>query len=490
MQLVMILAKTIYISFRIQASINSQTRHMVTVAFYHKVEDLEDNIPLQQSHTWLIFKYENSWVRRDKAYAPLSWSAQPYIQQSSGVQLLELYSQANEALGDKRVPQVNSQPPMLPVMNDVPSDRRAPPFNLQQFPVAAGLQQKREREEECNDLSEARDSTKKIQKENGESLTQPSEGTKQTQPRSTKGSKQERIFSYILNFESITGNGGGDPDIEDIGNLSGAMLKKWYEAGWYELFNNWIGRLGEHPGLVWEEEFRSGMISDALEISSDASDTSDEEHKVKAKKAHSKALQRSTSSATEIKAKSVSKGVPAQCHKKKASQSSISIKAADFFSSNVEFLKATANTDGEQLKLLKKHKDREDKQHDFMVEKGRAEVALAEREARAKNAQEILTMDGMPDEVKDTAHQVLLDYFSIAARNINISHIILGIIRSNESFDDMILETRKTALQNAECMLDNDALRGQAFVEFTSTSFFIGWLPIDLRFSEWPEYIW
>jgi hypothetical protein len=61
-----------------------------------------------------------------------------------------------------------------------------------------------------------------------------------------------RIFSYILNFESITGNGGGDPDVEvldekienarisgkDVGNLSGAMLKKWYEEGWYELFNN------------------------------------------------------------------------------------------------------------------------------------------------------------------------------------------------------------------------------------------------------------
>jgi hypothetical protein len=61
-----------------------------------------------------------------------------------------------------------------------------------------------------------------------------------------------RIFSYILNFESITGNGGGDPDVEvldekienarvsgkDVGNLSGAMLKKWYKEGWYELFNN------------------------------------------------------------------------------------------------------------------------------------------------------------------------------------------------------------------------------------------------------------
>jgi len=55
-----------------------------------------------------------------------------------------------------------------------------------------------------------------------------------------------------LAFESITGNGKGDPDVEeleeqikkarlggkDVGNLSGTMLKRWYTEGWYELFNN------------------------------------------------------------------------------------------------------------------------------------------------------------------------------------------------------------------------------------------------------------
>jgi hypothetical protein len=158
------------------------------------------------------------------------------------------------------------------------------------------------------------------------------------------------------------------------------------------------------------------MISDALNISSDESDTSDEEHTVKVKKARSKAPQRSTSSAAETKVKSVSKGVPAPRHKKKASQSSISIEAANFFSSNVEFLKATANADSERLKLLKKREDREDKQYDFMVEKGRAEVTLAEREAKVKNAREILTMDGMPDDVKAAARQVILDYFVIAGQ--------------------------------------------------------------------------
>lgn len=64
--------------------------------------------------------------------------------------------------------------------------------------------------------------------------------------------RMRKVFSYILNFESMMGNGGGDPDVnelddkiekarvagKDVGTLSGAMLKKWYEKGWYDLFNN------------------------------------------------------------------------------------------------------------------------------------------------------------------------------------------------------------------------------------------------------------
>jgi hypothetical protein len=64
-------------------------------------------------------------------------------------------------------------------MNDIPSDRRVL------------SQQKREHEDVCDDLSGERDSTKKIQKDNSESLTQLSKGTKQTQPHSTKGPKQK-----------------------------------------------------------------------------------------------------------------------------------------------------------------------------------------------------------------------------------------------------------------------------------------------------------
>jgi len=141
---------------------------------------------------------------------------------------------------------------------------------------------------------------------------------------------------------------------------------------------------------VREEEFRSGMISDALEISSDESNTSDEEGqgKSKGKKSHGNAApEKSASSTTGTRSKSVlQKGVPAPRHKRQASQSNLGTEAAEFFSSNVEFLKATANSDNEQLKLLKKREAREDKHYEFTVEKGRAEVTLAEREAKVKNA--------------------------------------------------------------------------------------------------------
>ncbi|KAG2126427.1 hypothetical protein BD769DRAFT_1668436 [Suillus cothurnatus] len=75
----------------------------------------------------------------------------------------------------------------------------------------------------------------------------------------------QKLFTYILAFESMTGNGKGDPDVkeldEQIKNVRAAG-----KDGWYELFNNCLGK---HPGLVWEHDFHSGTISDTIEISSD-----------------------------------------------------------------------------------------------------------------------------------------------------------------------------------------------------------------------------
>ncbi|KAG1750581.1 uncharacterized protein EDB91DRAFT_1078599 [Suillus paluster] len=312
-------------------------------------------------------------------------------------------------------------------------------------------------------------------------------------PESIKGhyERLRRVFSYILNFESITGNGGGDPDVEvldekienartagkDIGNLSGATLKKWYDEGWYKLFNN---RLGEHPELVQEEDFRSGTILDTINISSDEgsdgeSKDSDTERKTKPKAGQP--ARKSVLSAGDKKVKPTSqKGVPVPRHKRKASQTGIGSEAAEFFASNVEFLKATADSDIACLKLLEKCELREDKQYNYMVEKGRAEMTLAEHEAKVRHAKEILTTDGMPDKLKAAAHQMLLDYFTIGgqkfwfiipggsaiARDINISSVILSVVmirvRTIKQWNELryISKVNAHIVQSKKC-LDNTA---------------------------------
>ncbi|KIN93545.1 hypothetical protein M404DRAFT_36014 [Pisolithus tinctorius Marx 270] len=133
-------------------------------------------------------------------------------------------------------------------------------------------------------------------------------GDQQRTAESVRGhyERLRKIFSYILNYESITGNGGGDPDVEildeqienarcagkDVGNLSGTILKKFYGLGWYELFND---RLGEHPGLTREEVFRSGSLSDAVEINSNDEDDSDFEVKIQANPSASCKFEKPTS---------------------------------------------------------------------------------------------------------------------------------------------------------------------------------------------------
>ncbi|KAG2070287.1 hypothetical protein BDR04DRAFT_1118471 [Suillus decipiens] len=180
----------------------------------------------------------------------------------------------------------------------------------------------------------------------------------------------ESVFSYILNFESMTRNGGGDPDVDelddkiknawmvgkDVGTLSGAMLKKWYVEGWYSLFNErqvvW--------GLVREEEFHSGAISDAIiEIGdsnneSNKGDTSDDgfSSDESTKKTQPKKKPKVTTSRSKNEKPISQKGVPAPHHKRQVSQN-IGNEAANFFASNAEYLKATTSGNSKRLKLLK-----------------------------------------------------------------------------------------------------------------------------------------
>ncbi|KAG1810857.1 uncharacterized protein BJ212DRAFT_1483992 [Suillus subaureus] len=182
----------------------------------------------------------------------------------------------------------------------------------------------------------------------------------------------QKIFTYILAFESMTGNGEGDPDVEeldeqiknarvagrDVGNLSGTMLKWWYTEGWYELFNNY---LGEHPGLVREHDFHLGTISDTIEISSDE-DAKDGNSGFESADAEEKPARKSTAkggtASTKTQGKSLTlRGVPAPCHKQQSSCTSMGSELAEYLASNAKYMQHMMKSDNDRLKIQQKHEN-------------------------------------------------------------------------------------------------------------------------------------
>ncbi|KAI6152497.1 hypothetical protein BKA82DRAFT_4012954 [Pisolithus tinctorius] len=235
-------------------------------------------------------------------------------------------------------------------------------------------------------------------------------GDQQHTAESVRGhyERLRKIFSYILNYESITGNGGGDPD--DVGNLSGTILKKFYGLGWYELFNDRGTK--QRTGL--------GNIQASHEKSNDEDD-SDFEVKIQANpsascKFEKPTSRKPTSTMTPPASKgkvAVQKGITAPRHRCQTSHGGFSTEAAEFFSSNVEYLRSTMESEKERLILLQQKEAQEEKQHDLLMAKGIAEVRQAETNAKVRHAQEVMLMEGMPEEVKAHAREVLLNYFSI-----------------------------------------------------------------------------
>ncbi|KAG1791927.1 uncharacterized protein HD556DRAFT_1444995 [Suillus plorans] len=364
-------------------------------------------------HYWYDTKRQ---LQQEQPYESIP---RPEHNQQSGVQLPHI-RQVLEACGQ---PQPNDSNKFIygPTRaNEAACDPRPLPAHSQQQPLPATAPQPQKRGHEefhGNLLLEDDDSVKKIRKtENDTPLTQTgseahdSKGSKRKATAAKRKAKAktkiegEQAMAHLqeqshwsdedtkllletllggdsefyegltgnakhIFKKSITGNGGGDPDVEvldekienartagkDIGNLSGATLKKWYDEGWYALFNN---RLGEHPGLVREEDFHSGMISDAINISSDegsGGESNDSDTERKSKPKAGQPARKSVLSAGDKKVKpTTQKGVPAPRHKCKASQTGLGNEAAEFFASNVKFLKATADSDIARLKLLEK----------------------------------------------------------------------------------------------------------------------------------------
>ncbi|KAG2055698.1 hypothetical protein BDR06DRAFT_1006886 [Suillus hirtellus] len=170
----------------------------------------------------------------------------------------------------------------------------------------------------------------------------------------------------------MTGNGEGDPDVEeldeqiksarvagkDVGNLSGTMLKQWYTEGWYELFNN---HLGKHPGLVQEHDFHLGTILDTVEISSneDAKDTNSGFESADAEEGPArKSTAKGGTASTKTQGKSLTlRGVPAPCHKWQSSCTSMESELADYLTSNAEYMQYMMKSDHDRLKIQQKREN-------------------------------------------------------------------------------------------------------------------------------------
>jgi hypothetical protein len=154
---------------------------------------------------------------------------------------------------------------------------------------------------------------------------------------------------------------------------------------------------------VREHDFHFGTISDTNEISSDEGAGSDgfESTDVEEKPARKKGDRAST----KRQGTPSLKGVPAPCHKWKSSCTSMGSELVDYLALNAEYMQYMMKSDHEHMKIQQKHENRQDK-------KEAAGVRAAQVEARVRNEREVLENEAMPDDMKEVARKVLLDYFT------------------------------------------------------------------------------
>jgi hypothetical protein len=94
-------------------------------------------------------------------------------------------------------------------------------------------------------------------------------------------------------------------------------------------------------------------------------------------------------------------------HIMKSSRTSMGSELADYLASNAEYMRYMMKSDHEHMKIQQKCENRQD-------EKEAAGARAAQVEARVRNAREVLANEAMPDDMKEVARKVLLDYFTNA----------------------------------------------------------------------------
>ncbi|KAF9233646.1 hypothetical protein BU15DRAFT_66400 [Melanogaster broomeanus] len=149
---------------------------------------------------------------------------------------------------------------------------------------------------------------------------------------SSKIDHLRRAWRYMYNFETWTGNGGGDPDLPEkeideciqkckkagrkVGTLSANSYKLWKRLQWYDMM---AARLEEHPGICREDERNSSQLSEPEELSSDSDDEGVPPLQTPA---HAPSSARAPSSAHKRNMSTTTPGVPVPSHKSRPGRQS------------------------------------------------------------------------------------------------------------------------------------------------------------------------
>ncbi|KAJ7663567.1 hypothetical protein B0H17DRAFT_1211578 [Mycena rosella] len=219
-------------------------------------------------------------------------------------------------------------------------------------------------------------------------------------------------FTWMLAFDSFTGNGGGDADSDDpaavlkgrlvdarkaglhLGSLKPATIMEWENNGWWDLFNE---RLGNSAKVSREIVRNSASAISGLEDNPDNDDSDSESNIHPDLRAESDlgtvaASQAPPAPKTPAATVSEPKYTPMSNFRKQASSS---------FGNLGEFMKMRMASEEKKASAL-----------DAKLALEREKLELDKVKAKVEMAANVFTMEGVSDEVKNAANAYLRSVFS------------------------------------------------------------------------------
>ncbi|KAJ7126592.1 hypothetical protein C8R43DRAFT_1134917 [Mycena crocata] len=214
-------------------------------------------------------------------------------------------------------------------------------------------------------------------------------------------------FTWMLAFDSFTGNGGGDPDSDDptaiqkrltaarkaglnLGSLKPATITEWDDNGWYDLFND---RLGTSAKISREVVRNSASaLSDAEDNLDDYGADSDANINpvllAQSRTAASHPAPPKTPAATVTEPKHT----PSSAYRKQTSNS---------FGAIGDFMKMKMVSEEKRTHAL-----------DAKLQLEQEKLELDKAKVKVDMARNVFQMEGASDQVKDAANAYLLSIFS------------------------------------------------------------------------------